>query len=148
VTIRGPFAVVLLVLLFASVAANLVVAGFTLGRFAGPRPGADIDRILALGMRGFPPEIQRGIAERVHAERDTLRDRIRAIQDARRKAFDAMRADPFDRGALSSAFADVRTETGAVQAFGQEIVTDAVAAAPPDVRKLIRPPRGGPGGGP
>ena len=55
--IKGPFAAVLLVLLFVSVAANLTIAGFALGRSAGPERGGDIERIVALGVRAFPPPL-------------------------------------------------------------------------------------------
>jgi uncharacterized membrane protein len=143
VTIRGPFAVVMLVLLFVSLATNLVVAGFAFGRFAGMGPGGpNVDRILALGLRDFPPEIQRNVMQRLRQQRDVLRDRVRAIQDARRNAFELMRADPFDRASLDQAFADVRAKTGEVQAFGQQMLSEAVGEAPADFRKQIRPPRG------
>ncbi len=141
-TIRGPFAVTLLVLLFVSVAANLVVAGFTIARFAGPRGGGNIERIVALGIRAFPPEIQRDISQRVRGERDQFRARIDAIQDARQRMFEAMRAEPFDQDALEATFADVRAKTNDVQAIGQSIVAGAIADASPDVRRRIKPSRG------
>ena len=53
-----------------------------------------------------------------------------------------MRADPFDPAALEAAYADLRDKTNALQEAGQKIVLDAVAHAPPDVRKRIGPPRG------
>ncbi len=141
-TIRGPFAITLLVLLFVSLAANVVVAGFTIARIAGPRPGGEIERIVALGIRAFPPEIQRDINRQVRDQRAALRARIDAVQNARQRMFEAMRAQPFDRAALEAAFADVRTATNDVQAIGQNIVADAVAHAPPDVRRHIRPSHG------
>ncbi len=142
-TIRGPFAVTLIVLLFVSLAANLVVAGFAVARFAGPRPGGgEIDRIVALGIRAFPPEIQGDIMTQVRAHRDEFRAGLDAVRSARQQMFAAMRADPFDRAALDAAFADVRRSTNDVQTIGQTIVADAIANAPPDVRARIRPPRG------
>jgi hypothetical protein len=56
--------------------------------------------------------------------------------------FEAMRADPFDPAALQAAYADLRARTGELQQIGQQIVADALAAAPADVRSRIRPPRG------
>jgi uncharacterized membrane protein len=141
-TIRGPFAVTLLALLFVSLAANLVVAGFTVARIAGPRPGGEIERIVALGIRAFPAEIRRDISEGVRGQRDELRARVDAIQEARQRMFEAMRAEPFDRNALDAAFADVRTKTNDVQAIGQSIVAAAIANASPQVRARIKPPRG------
>lgn len=142
-TIRGPFAVTLLVLLFVSLAANLLVAGFVVARFAGHPPGpGEIDRIVALGVRVFPPEIQGDIMDQVRAHRDALRARVQAVQAARRQMFAAMRAQPFDRAALDAAFANVRSATADVQTVGQNIVADAIANAPPNVRAQIRASRG------
>jgi hypothetical protein len=56
--------------------------------------------------------------------------------------FEAMRADPFDAAALDAAYANLRDKTAALQEAGQQIVAEAVAGAPADVRARIRPPRG------
>ena len=141
-TIRRSLAITLLVVLLVSVAANLVVAGFTVARIMGPRPGGEIERIVALGIRAFPPEIQRAIAERARDQRDKFRGLIDGVQEARQRMFEAMRAEPFDRARLEAAFADVRDKTDDVQALGQSIVSEAVAGASADTRSKIRPPRG------
>jgi uncharacterized membrane protein len=129
------------------VGSNLVIAGFTLARFAGPPPrggggGGDIDRIVALGIRSFPPEIRRTILDGVRQQRDQIRGRIDAMQDARMHMFEVMRDDTFDRQALDAAFDDVRAKTDDIQKLGQDIVAAAVADAPADVRRKIKPPRG------
>ena len=143
-TIRGPFAVTLLVVLFVSLAANLMIAGFTVSRFTGPPGpgGGEIDRIVALGIRAFPPEIQGDIRKQVRAHRGQFGADLEAARAARQRMFAAMRANPFNRTALDQAFADVRTATNDIQSVGQTIVADAIANAPPDVRARIRPPRG------
>lgn len=142
-TIGRPWAIAILILLFLSVASNLVIAGFALSRF-GPKPPRDnlIERIVAIGIRAFPPPLQDTIQESVRAERDQLRARLDAVQAARMQMFEAMRADPFDPAALDAAFADFRARTGDLQQAGQAIVGTAVAGAPADVRANIRPPRG------
>jgi uncharacterized membrane protein len=142
VTIRGPFAVALLVLLFVSLAANLVVAGFAVARFAGPRPGGEVERIVALGIRAFPPELRPAITQGARDQRDKFRGLIENAQAARQRMFEAMRAEPFDKAKLEAAFADVRARTNDVQALGQTIVADAIASASPQTRSKIRPPRG------
>ena len=142
-TIRGPFAIGLIVVVFLSLAANLIVAGFVVSRFAGPpRPGGDIERIVAIGIRAFPPEIRNAIESASRDKRDELRARLDEVQTARQHMFDAMRADPFDPAALNAAYADLRDKTNALQEVGQRIVFDAVQKAPPRVRAQIRPPRG------
>ena len=142
-TIRGPLAIVFAAVLLLSVATNLVIAGFVVARLNGPPPpGDDIERIVAIGIRAFPPEIQKAISEGARAKGDELRTRVNAVQDARRRMFEAMRADPFDQTALEAAYADLRAKTNDLQQVGQEITLDAVAQAPADIRQRIRPPRG------
>ena len=140
-TLRRPLAIALFAALILSFAVNLVIAGFIVSRF-GPRPGGEIERIVAIGIRAFPPEIQRAIADESQAKRDEMRARLDGVQEARRLMFEAMRADPFDPAALNVAYADLRTKTDDLVEAGQAIVADAVAKASPEVRSRIRPPRG------
>ena len=141
-TIRGPLLIVLAAVLLLSLAANLVVAGFTFARFAGPRPGGDIERIVAIGIRAFPPEIRKAIVDGSKAKRDEMKSLVDSVKEARQRMFEAMRADPFDPAALETAYADLRQKTSVLQEAGQQIVLDAVANASPEVRSRIRPPRG------
>jgi hypothetical protein len=143
VTIRGPFAVVLLLLLFASLAANFLIAGFVVARINGPTGHADIDRLVSLSVRGFPPEIQRTIADSTKVKGPQLRAGLDAVQQARQKMFEAMRAQPYNQGALDAAFADYRNSSAALQKAGQDVVGQALALAPPDVRRKIKPPGSG-----
>ncbi len=143
-TIRGPFAVVLVVLLFLSLAANMVVAGFTLTRITGARPGGDVERIVALGTRAFPPEIRKEIASRGADQRGVLRDKLRTVEHARREMFAAMRAEPFDAAALAQAYDALRRATDDLQRAGQEIVAEVLAETPAEVRREIRQRRRGP----
>jgi hypothetical protein len=141
-TIRGPFAIALLVVVFLSLAANLVVAGFVVSRFGPPpgRGGGDIERIVAIGIRAFPPEIQKAIMDGSRDKRDAMKAKLDAVKDARQRMFDAMRANPFDPAALDTAYTDLRTRTTELQEIGQQIVSEAVANASPEVRAQIRPP--------
>jgi uncharacterized membrane protein len=141
-TIRGPFAIVVLAALALSLAANFTIAGFSFARWAYPRPGGDVERIVTIGLRSFPPELRKVISERTRDDKHRFREQERDARQARRQMFAAMRAEPFDRGALDAAFAAVRERTNELQAAGQDIVGDAVAEASPDVRMKIKPPRG------
>jgi uncharacterized membrane protein len=142
VTLRGPALAVLGVVLLLSLGANLVVAGFAISRMYGPRPGGSIERIVAIGIRAFPPELRKSISEATHARRDDFKARFDEVQAARRQMFEAMRADPFDPAALQAAYTNLRAKTSELQQIGQQIVADALAAAPAEVRSRIRPPRG------
>ena len=141
-TIGRPLAIALLALLILSVAGNLVVAGFAVARFAGPRPGGEVERIVALGIRAFPPEIRQAITESTRQQRDKFRAMVDETRNARMRMFEAMRAEPFDRARLEAAYADLRSRTNDIQALGQSIVAEAVAQASAETRSKIRPPRG------
>lgn len=146
-TIARPWAIAILVGLFLSLAANLLVVGFAAARFGmGPKPPNLIERIVAFGIRAFPPEIQDSIQKQTRERRDELRTLIDSTAEARMQMFTAMRADPYDPAALEAAFANLQARTIDLQRVGQDIVATAVAAAPADVRSQIRAPRGG--GGP
>jgi hypothetical protein len=142
-TIRGPFAVVLLLLLFVSLAGNFLVAGFVLARVNQPLATADVERLVALAVRGFPPEIQRAIVDNSRVKGPQLRAGLEAVQQSRQRMFEAMRAQPFNQAALDAAFADYRNATAALQKVGQDAVAQALAQAPAESRRKIRPP--GPG---
>ncbi len=138
-TIRGPLAVIILAVAVLSLAANFVILGFAAGRIGDLRGGA-IERIVALGARGFPKEIRGAIVDKALAERSDLRAAFADVRAARQRMFEAMRAEPFDEAALETAFAEVRERTAALQALGQGIVGDAVAAAPAGARAEIKAP--------
>jgi Heavy-metal resistance len=143
VIIRGPLAIVFAVVLLLSVATNLVIAGFVVARLHGPPPGGDeIGRIITMGIRAFPSELQGPIVASAHARGDEMKAKIEAVKQARQKIFDAMRADPFDRAALEAAYAELRASTTDLQQVGQQLTLDALANAPVELRQRIRPPHG------
>jgi len=141
-TIRGPWAIALVVVLAVSLAANFIVAGFAAARLSGFGPGGALENLVALGIRSYPPEIRRAILGEALSDRSDLRAGLDAIRAAREKMFAAMRAEPFDAAALDQAFAEVRQKTAALQQVGQGIVGRAVAAASPEVRARITAPPG------
>jgi uncharacterized membrane protein len=141
-TIRGPFVIVLFVVLALSLAVNFTIAGFSFARWAYPRSGGDVERIVTIGLRSFPKELRKVISERTRDDKHQFRELERDARQARRQMFDAMRGEPFDRRAMDDAFAAVREQTNQLQAAGQAIVGDAVAEASPETRKKIKPPRG------
>jgi len=141
-TVRGPFAYILVGLLIVSLAANFLIFGFAAARYHGgfDDPGA-IDRIVALGARAFPRELRDEIGDQLGRHRGELHAALRDLGRARREMFRQMAADPLDRAALNAAFADVRAKTGEVQRLGQDLVEEVLVDAPPEERAKIRPPR-------
>jgi hypothetical protein len=138
--IRGPLAIVLLSALALSLATNFIVVGFTVAR-SGDVPTGGIERFIAMGIRPYPPEIRRAIAGEALVERTALRAAFDDFRVARKKMFEAMKADPFTAAGIDGAFAEVRTKTDALQRLGQSIVAKALAAATPEARAAIKSPR-------
>jgi uncharacterized membrane protein len=139
-TIRGPTAVVVLIVLSLSLAANFLVAGFVAARLANPARMDAVEQIVALGVRVFPSEIRRAIVADALRQGGGLREALARFREARQRAFQAMRAEPFDPDALDAAFADVRARTSELQAAGQKLVGTAVASASPEARARIADP--------
>jgi len=141
-TVRGPFAYILIGLLIVSLAANFLIFGFAAARYRGgfDDPGT-IDRIVALGARAFPRELRDQIGDKLERHRGELRAALHDLGRARREMFQQMAADPLDRAALNAAFADVRAKTGEVQRLGQDLVEEVLVDAPPGDRARIRAPR-------
>jgi uncharacterized membrane protein len=66
-----------------------------------------------------------------------LREKRRAIGDARRTAREALQKEPFDRAALESALAALRNETGASQEIMHRAIVEAAAKGSPEERKKL-----------
>ena len=139
-TIRTPLAVFLAAILIVSLAANLLVLGFAAARLGQFRQGDMLERVIALGTHNFPREIRREITEGLARERAELRAALDDLQEARRRMFDIMAAEPFDRAALEAAFAEIRAKTEILQQRGQALLGDAVEHASPEARAEIKPP--------
>jgi hypothetical protein len=144
VTIRGPLAWILAIVLLLSLAINVLIAGVVLGRMhAGPGPDSDdVQHIIGLIVRPYPPEIRRAFTDEALTQRGALLEKLNAMRDARREAFEAARAEPFDSARLDAAYANMRTAFAAMQQSIQRIEADAIARAPAPARREIKPPHG------
>jgi hypothetical protein len=141
VTIRGPLAVVLLVVLALSLALNFAGIGFAAARYMALRQGPSVERLVELGVRSFPPEIRRRILSEAIGERGDLRDALTGLGAARQQLFSALKADPYDQAAVDAAAAAVQEKTVALEKLGHGILSRAVAGVPADVRAKIVMPR-------
>ena len=141
-TIRGPLAWILAIVLLLSLAINVLIAGFVLSRLHGGPDGDDVQHIIGMIARPYPPEIRRAVMDEALARREELLGKLGAMRDARREAFDAARAEPFDPARLDAAYADMRAAAEAVQQAIQRIETDAITRAPAAARQQIKPPHG------
>jgi uncharacterized membrane protein len=143
-----PLAKRLSIALAVSIAINLLLAGIWVGRaFRHPRPPRGERDVPALqGER----DGRRGPLRGVFREHDDeLRDKRRAIGEARRTAREALEKEPFDRAALESALANLRKETGSSQEIMHRAIVEAAAKSSPEERKKLGQAleRFGPGSG-
>jgi uncharacterized membrane protein len=77
------------------------------------------------GFADLPPEIKQEFRTTLRENRDTLRDPVRALGDARRRLFDTAAARPYDRAAVQAALEDVRVASAALQLAGQDLLLQA-----------------------
>jgi uncharacterized membrane protein len=139
-TIRGRTATILVVVLVISLALNFFGAGLVAAGIGFQRRLAGFDRTIGRLAERFPPEIRRAVAGELIARRAEGFQALDELRAARREAFAAMRAEPFDRLRLERAFAAVRAKTQALQAFGQSALATALSAAPAETRAKIKAP--------
>ncbi len=142
-TIRGNWAITLLILFGISLSLNLFVAGFAASRFHGPERSGAIHHMLGAFAHRFPHEIR----EILHGELDEVRpdmDReFLELRDARQQMFSLMRQENLDKAALEQSMADVRQQLNDVQAVGQAAVLRAIEASDADSRAEIGEARRG-----
>lgn len=139
-TIRGPAAAILLLLLFVSLGLNFLGIGFLAARVSGGQ-AADLARIVEIGLQTFPPDIRRSIGRDLVENRQAVRAAIEEFRAAQGRLYRIMQASPLDETALQAAFVEVRERTAALQAMGQATLARAIAGAPPEARAQIRQPR-------
>ncbi len=131
-------------LLFLSLAVNLLVIGGIVGALgAGVRvqreqpPGAVVERIP--GPRAFlaalPPETRAKMRDELASSWTQSRDLRRAALQARRDAFQAARAEPYDEARVRAAFQRLREADQAALAVFQDNIVRAFGQLSPDERR-------------
>lgn len=131
-----PFAKRLSIALAVSIAINLLLAGIWVGRmFHRPRPPRGEHEMPALHAER---EGRRGPLRGLYREHgDELREKRRAIGDARRSAREALEKEPFVRADLENALAALRKETGSSQEIMHRALVDAAEKGTPEERKKL-----------
>ena len=130
-------------LLFLSVAANLLIVGAVAGALgAGVRlerqpPGAVVDRMP--GPRAFlaalPPETRAKMRAELIESWDATRDARRAAIQARRDAFAAASAEPYDVDNVRAAFARLRAADQAAVGVFHDNIVEAFGELSPEERR-------------
>ena len=152
VTIGRKTALVLALVLFASLAANVFVGGIAVGRqLADPaRDGAwrwdrgrygraaeGVPPIVARMAGSLEPTLRDRFLGAVEAHRERMSEARGLVRAARRDIRSAMTAEPFDRSRLESAFAALRAANQGVQGALHGALADAIEPLPADARERL-----------
>ena len=120
----------LAVLLAASVAVNLALAGFTAGRmFSGGHAGPlhDPARGLARSLKGLPEERREALKPLLRSEMRRIGPSVRQLRGAQRELVELVAAEPFDRQALEAALARFRHDLLASQERSHRALVEVMA---------------------
>lgn len=123
-------------LLVGSVGLNLLVAGLAVGAFVKGPPGL---RDLGFGPfdEAFRPEDRRALREAVRARAGDLRSaRVQMTRDVQAVVV-ALRAEPFDAGALSAALAAQQANLAQRLQIGSEVIGTYMAGLSPEERLAL-----------
>jgi uncharacterized membrane protein len=139
-TIRGRTATILVAVLVISLALNFFGAGLIAAGIGFQRHLAGFDRTVMQLAERFPHEIRRAVAADLIARRDEGFKALDELRAARREAFAAMRAEPFDRMRLERAMAMVRAKTQTLQTLGQSVLAKVLSESSAESRAKIKAP--------
>ncbi|MEW5421539.1 periplasmic heavy metal sensor [Amorphus sp. 3PC139-8] len=134
-TLRGSWAIGVLVALAVSLAINFTLGGFVTARMFGPHPPRGGFHSL-MGDRHYPPQMREAIRRELFDD-PQVKERLHALRQARKDMFAAMRADPYDPAALKTALDEIQANTTALQHAGHAALERIVAETPADVRAEI-----------
>ncbi len=131
-----PLAKKLTVALVISVALNLLVVGFLVGRGLKRGPGGHGD---LHGLSGPESRLPRHpvLHEAMDRHRADFAGRREAVMKARKAVAEAARREPFDRAALEQALLDLRRETGLSQEVMHRALVEACEKAKPEERRVL-----------
>jgi uncharacterized membrane protein len=131
-----PLAKKLTVALVISVALNLLVVGFLVGRGLKHGPGTPGD---VHGFAGPGARMPRhpALREAMDRHRGDFAGRKEAMMQARRGVAEAAGREPFDRAALEQALARLRQESSASQEVVHRALVEACEKANPEQRRAL-----------
>lgn len=137
-TLRGSWAIGVLVALAVSLAVNFTLGGFVSARLLGPHPPPRSGGFsMMMGSdRAYPKEMRDALRRELFDD-PSLKEHIRALRTARTEMFAAMRADPYDPAALKAALDEIQANTTALQSAGHAALERIVAETPASVRAEI-----------
>ncbi len=136
-TIRGKWAISLLVLFGVSLSMNLFVVGFAASRFHGMGRSGGVEHMIGGFVNRFPREIRHNLRVQLDEVRPELSREFLELGDTRRRMFSLMREDQLDMVALEEAMSEARQKLTDAMAVGQRAVLKAIEDADPASRASI-----------
>ena len=134
-TFTGRTGTTLLVVLIVSVCINLLLAGVLVG---GRWHDGDRRHGFMYGgpMMGSVPDEVRPLMRQVFESHKTEFDAHRkAIQEARMKVAEVLKADTIDQARLDQALSELMHERQAMQQLGHQVMIELAQKLPPDARR-------------
>ncbi|MGE5539368.1 MAG: periplasmic heavy metal sensor [Gemmatimonas sp.] len=134
--------------LLASVALNLLLAG-VIGvwvarpMFRGPAPQPEFGRVIDRMANRLPDSDAAVLRRAYDAHREEIARLGQNVRRTRERVRAALRADPFDAGALAAAMGEMRAARNGVEDAIQSVMREGAAEMSPEGRRtLARGPRG------
>jgi uncharacterized membrane protein len=129
------------IVLFASLATNLLIVGAVIGAVVmhgGPRVGDHLAGVRDLGpapfVQAFEPEMRRALVADLRREAGPLRQNRNDLRQRFEALLAALRAETFDRPAVERLIAEQRTLAVTRQEIGQSVLLDALESMPRSAR--------------
>jgi uncharacterized membrane protein len=132
--VRGRWALVLLIVLGLSIAANV----FMLGVAASIRHFGHYGIERSEGWRSMPREARRYVRRELRERRSEFREARSALRASGDAVGEAGRADPFDEQALRAALDRYVVQQNRLRGIFLEALAEAVAEMPPELRSELR----------
>ena len=127
--------------LIASVAVNLAMAGFVVGRLGAPwmaPMSLDPSMGLVRVVRELPEERREVLRAELREHFRTLHPRLREMRQAQRRINSALTREPFEPDELSAALAAFRATLLESQQHSQAALVQVVSQMTPEERLLLR----------
>ena len=139
-TVTGRKGTMLVAALIVSICANVLVAGLAVGQgWWRPRPRWGAERAFERLVEPLPDPTRSAVQGRF-ATRDDIRQRLAELRRVRTAAAGMLGRPEISAEQLAAALADVRRRSTEVQEATHQVIVEAAAELPPDVRRQWQPP--------
>jgi hypothetical protein len=143
-TIRGKWAVALLVVLALSLAGNVFVGGMAGGWVLFGQEEDEgrsrVDRWIDRIAQGLPKEAQEPVRAALEAHKSEIEERFAATHDARADLIELMRRPDLTREQLDQGFDGIGDAFRNAVQYTNDLVATAVLSVPPEVRAKWQAP--------